>query len=321
MRDGDSKQGPAGAMKDRQDLLVRIVLLAFFVLAINTWADFHFGQGWLKRLAANGPLALIGIVGFFRPILRKDETGAFGAELRQWFLLFLRTPVLVVLYGLLLVGGSFISSVTVMSSGAGEQMDVRLSQEGRAQARGASGVLHGADDVVRLMRFTTPFGRAFYLDVDGYLRYSFDLYPWVGKKVRVSSDLAIAPSVLIRVPFGQQSHLDKGAVVVKLDGEVIAEMTTRQGQGSVIVGPCPRVPNEFTERWRTELLAEGVEGRPFYACLLGWQYPGLARPSVPLAPGMVLEAEFFIDPNDPIARAEFGVGSERIKDILLLKEK
>jgi hypothetical protein len=69
-----------------------------------------------------------------------------------------------------------------------------------------------------------------------------------------------------------------------------------------------------------ELLAQGDQQMPINACLLAWRKPRMIAPAEPLAPGMELGAVFYINEEEPIARAKFRVGKETIQDVLLLKE-
>lgn len=320
MQQGNSTKATKSKMQRPQNLCVRIVLLSLFVLTVNLWANNHFGQERLRLWLANGPWLLIAIVGSFSKVLKKEDTAEFGERMKRSLLFSLQTPVLVILYGLFLAIGSLLSSVTVMSGGVDEKMSVKLRTEG-AHQHPVTRTLNGADDELRIFRFVTPFGRPVSLDVQGYQRYSFDLYPGVGKRVRVSSDLQVSPSVLIRTPFSVRPHLEKGRIEVRRRQKLIADVPTSNDRSSVIIGRDQPIPSDFVPRWTMELLAQGDQKRPIYACLLAWRKPQLVAENEALVPGMELEAKFYIEKDKPIASAKFRVGTEKIQDVLLLEEK
>lgn len=304
-------------LKPPENLWIRLLLFSFFILIINSWSLHHLGNKLRHILIANGPLALIAIVNFFSQILLEQEVQEFKEKIRGWFFYFLKTPVLIILFGLILVAGSVVSSVTVMSGGVSDTMTANLTPEGKSQSKKLSKVLDGPDDVERFISLTTPFGRPFYLEVERHLRYSFDLYPWIGKKIRVSKDLNISPSILIRVPFPIIRTLRQGKIVVASDNAVIAEVNTKENQGSIIVGHYFLIPSEFVDKWKMELLAMNITGAPAAGSLLAWQQAQLVPPNMPLVPGIIMEAKYFIVKEKPLAVAKFMVGSEKIQDILL----
>ncbi|MCK5609823.1 hypothetical protein KAR91_48575, partial [Candidatus Pacearchaeota archaeon] len=164
-------------------------------------------------------------------------------------------------------------------------------------------------------------GQAFYLEVEGYLRHSFDLYPWVGKKVRVVKDLSISPSILIRVPIGVQLFLPKGKIVVVSNDSVIAESKTNARQGSIIVGHNVSIPNAFVEKWKRELIADKVEESAAALSLLTWQQPKAVPSSERLFPGKTIVVKFLIEGNKIKASNKFKIGSEEIQDVLMLIEE
>ena len=129
------------------------------------------------------------------------------------------------------------------------------------------------------------------------------------------------PSVLIRVPFDQIGLLDRGQIQITSGQDTLAHVSTRKNQGSVMIGPSRGVPSTFMDKWMMELLALGVRGEPLYSCLLYWQRSVMADSSVPLVPGMELEAIFFVDEKKPLARSRFWMGNDRVQDVMLLKEE
>ncbi|NIM16543.1 MAG: hypothetical protein GTO45_31405, partial [Candidatus Aminicenantes bacterium] len=76
----------------------------------------------------------------------------------------------------------------------------------------------------------------YYLEVKGFQRYSFDLYPWIGKKIRISEDLEVSPSILVRVPADSLGMISKGKIVVTAGEKVIAQKETQQDKGALLIG-------------------------------------------------------------------------------------
>lgn len=311
-------------MKPPENLLARVLFFSVLIVLINSWLLHHFGSG-LKQLSIyNAPLMLIAIIKAISQIIGKGVASEIKDRIRIWFYVLLKTRVLVSIYGIILVAGFFISTVTVMSSGVSDRMSVNLTSEGKPQRAQHSKKLNGPNSIVRFHKFVTPFGSSFYLEVESYLRHSFDLYPWIGKKVRVSSDLKIAPSVLIRIPVEAHIHLRKGKIMVVSNNTILAEKKTNENQGSILVGHYFPADNEiggFVEKWKMELDGKNIKGAPAAQSLLAWQHFQKVSPCVSIIPDMNLEVKFFIEENKPIASSKFRVGYEKIQEILLSSVK
>lgn len=295
-------------------------ILSVLLLIVNFWASYHLSAKSIWFLIANGPIALIAIIGGLSKIFSKEEVSRGIYILRGSLFFLLNTPVLIILSGLMLFFGSIVSSVTVMSSGVRDPMNVGLTPEGHSDSKQIGEKLGGPNDVVAFIKTTTPFGRPFYLEVKGYLRYSFDLYPWIGKKIRVASDLTISPSILIRVPTEAQMFLPNGKIVVIYDDTLIAQRNTMSKRGSILVGHDVSIPNELIGQWKTELIAENIPAPTAARSLLAWQHFQVAPPLVALVPGKTAEAKFLIQGKIVKARAKFKIGTKKIQDVLMIKE-
>lgn len=323
-------------MNSTENLWGRIILFSLFFLMVNFWSLHHLGAKATHFLIANGPLALVTIANFLAPLFSKKETQKFKKKARRWFFFFIKTPILIFLYGFFFIAGSFVSSVTVMSSGVPDEISINLSIEGqsehhrqindfdnvppekKAQEKRSKNLI-GPNGIVRFIKFTYPFGRPYFLEAKGYLRHSFDLYPWIGKKIRVTKDLSISPSILIRVPAELQALLAKGKIEVTFNNEVIAEEFTNARQGSILVGPYKDIPNSFVDRWKTELIVvEEDSPKAAAISLLAWLHPIKTPSKVTIFPGMTLEAKYLtLEEQKITAWAKFQVSPVKIQDILL----
>lgn len=306
-----------------QNLWLRILFLSILIFIVNSWSLRHIGKDAINVFMANGPLLLIAIFKFLWNFFQKDDgkSDASNGEskLFSWLTVFLRTPVLVLLFGIILVAGSIVSSVTVMDSGTQDNLSLSLVPEGKQKTKENPMQLSGPNDVRKYIKLTSPFGRAFYLEVDGYLRHSFDLYPWVGEKIRIKGDLKISPSVLIRVPESEQMGLSTGKIEVWMDQKKIAEKKTDINHGAIIVGHNMALPNAFFEKWNLEFTAKQIPDVTAALSLLRWQQPEAIRPMVPLEADRKILAKFYV--NDMIrAKAEYVVTSDVIQDVRLIAE-
>ncbi len=321
-------------MKEPNNLCLRLIILSLLVLIINLWSVHHLGTKLVSIVVVNLPLAFIAIINFFSQILSLKDKSEMKDKVLSWFFFFLKTSVLSTLFILILIMGSIVSSVTVMSSGISDKMAVKLLPEGRntlirgkdkreniggkEDFKNREKSLNGANDIIRFVRFTTPFGGPFFLQVDGFLRYSFDLYPWIGKKVRVARDMRVTPSVLVRVPTGVQMLLPNGRIVVKSEGKVISDIQTDEKHGSVIVGRNISIPQTFVEKWRLELIVDTDNDTTATSRgLLVWQCPRVVKPLGQIIPGREIEAMFIV--NEKLkAQAKIELTNEKIQDILLV---
>jgi hypothetical protein len=304
-------------------LWLRLVIFAAIILVMNTWCIHHIGAELTGFTATNAPLAIIAIVGFITKMFPKSEVARVNAGFRGFLLLFLRTPVLTVLAIVVLAAGSMVSSVTVFATGVGETVHLQLVPEGvndSIQDTMKKKTLNGSNDVRRFIAFTTPFGRSFYLTATGYQRYSFDLKPWIGKKIRVNQDLKIAPSLLIRVPAGYHMSLTEAELVVDSDERTIASQKLDEGRGGIMIGRPLSIPDHYIPRWERELSARGISGAQADRIILRWLNPVHVQPAKSLSPGLGLTARLIISDT---TRADIVsvVGSERLQDFVLMEVK
>jgi hypothetical protein len=314
---GESIEKTAGGRASAPDnLWLRLVIFAAILLVMNTWCVHHLGSKLTDFTAANAPLAIIAITGFISKMLSKSEAAQVNVGFRGFLMIFLRTPVLTVLAILVLATGSVVSSVTVLASGTGERLELRLGAEGGGTIEESEmKTLDGPNEVERFIIFTTPFGRSFYLTATGYQRYSFDLKPWAGKKIRVSRDLKIMPSLLIRVPVQFHQNLSQAQLVVETNSQTAAKVESFEDRGSVVIGRPLKVPDRFISRWERELSAQGITGAMADRYILRWQRPIYVESSEPLAPGQKFTARLIVSDT---TRAELVtiVGEESLQDLV-----
>lgn len=294
---------------------VRLILLALLVALINGWAARHLGVDLRNLSLVNGVTAALGVLLGY---LQEPEQKAFAARCRGVLLRFADTTVLACLSLLFLLVSSFVSSVTVLADGTPGNRDLYLSAEGQARDAGSERVLAGPDGVERFLRLTTPFGRQFYLEADGYLRHSFDLRPWQGETIRVARDLRPTPTVLLRIPFAAHMHLEGGRLLVAVDGGPETAVDTAADRGSVMVGRARSVPGPVTEEWRSELRAtSGLTDAQTEAVFRRWKAPLRLADTPSLRPEATLDARFVTRSDKVVAERSWTVGADPFQDVLL----
>lgn len=301
----------------------RLLVFAVLYFLINSWCIHHLGKNVLKLSLINAIAVILSFISYLERIHRGEENQVKEIR-RKGLLLLLETRVLIVLICLFFIWGSMYTSVTVMASGLKENKTVTLVREGRELGSGDQRNLNDPDAIERFGKFVSPFGSSFYLEVDGYIRYSFEVFPWLGKKIRVAEDLIPSPSLIIRVPvvFGAQD-LQHGRIALYSGDDEIAGRDTNVDKWALLVGRELAIPDSFRQRWRLELFAikdmtETIASRT----LLRWQNPlTFKKPSESLKPEKSLIAKFLAGDGSILARVKFIVSSEKLQDILLYKEE
>jgi len=292
-------------------MMIRVFALAVLLVLVHTWLVSHAGVDVLKTIWVE---MFLGAVSLVLGFLTKTEAKTFTRTLKAAGQTVLDPAMLAGIGIVLLVAGSVVSSVVVMSSGH-EATAVNLG----AEASGASPAeerLEDAQAVARFIRFTTPFGRSFYLDVEGFERYSFELYPWVPKRVRLTQDLTVAPTVLFRVPIDKHSQLQGGSIRLSHAGKQLVAAATSAECASLLVGPGAHVPGEFVDRWERQVRGAAVDTATLSRALEAWENAGTAKPTFALRAGMVIDGEFRTRAKATALR-QYTVGTDAFQDVLL----
>ena len=310
--------------------LERLLALGVLLGIIQFWAERHLSLSLLEKVAGTPLLAVLipflaALVDFFAG---KTAKKGFQTWLRKKAVAVLKTPVLGLLFVIVLVAGSMVSSVTVQESGAHVPLQVSVHREsvsgsklgtpnGSAQTGSRSKTLDETSQDVRLLLMTNPFGAACVVEAEGYQPYFFDLYPWIGRRVRVDRDLEFAPSVLIRVPLGRHALLPGGRIELWSAGKKLAESNTAELRGSVLFGRDLPLEGRRLVDWEHELRMSGAEAGALSRGYLAWRRPLVVALKPALEPRMELEARFVSRNDETQASAKFTVTAEPLLDILL----
>lgn len=304
--------------KNLNDYWPNIIFLALAILILNLWVTHQFGGQWMSYAVPNATILLLGIITSFFKIFSKEEREEANNRLKRIFLTFLKPIYLVAIYFIILVLGSVFSSVTVMADGISDRMRIRLADE-QPDPKLDSGKLEGINDIMRFFKVSSPFGKPYYIEVEGYNRYSFDLYSWIGKKIRVDKDLERTPSILFRIPTDVHSLLSTGKIVVYLAEDSLFSVSTTDKNGAILVSSynASGYLNSFENNWRLELQSQGIVGETAARSLIKWKKPILVKLKVELSRGLRIKVEFLSINNDRKAIADYTITTESIQDVLL----
>ena len=65
-------------------IFIKIILVAFFLLILNSWLAYHIGEDFLETYFVNGILVFFAIVSFFLKYLRRGEEEKFNQLYSNW---------------------------------------------------------------------------------------------------------------------------------------------------------------------------------------------------------------------------------------------
>jgi hypothetical protein len=214
-----------------------------------------------------------------------------------------------------------ISSVAVRSDAPGERSAVSLAS---LDSRGAprSDTLTRDRAVVRFIPvLTSPFGRLYEVDADGYVPTQIAVYPLLGRQVLLGRDLAASPSVLFR-PFAEGiSALHDGATfqVSRLhDGrwERLAVSDSSGVASSFLIGRRKPISDAAIVVWAMEATANGATESGRAQLLVTWRNIRQLAIDRELHPRDCLLAEIRL--NDHLKeRALVPLSNEGLVDVLM----
>jgi hypothetical protein len=304
------------------------VVAVLAVLSLGAlWLQHHIGFEF-KNL---GVVALIGgawgIVGELADLLgeesgiRKFAETVFRAPLRK-VLLYLARPVpLYVATGLLALAMATLASVTVRSEMPGEQLAVSLATLDEAGAP-RTATMSADHPIVRFRPvLTSPFGRLYQVDAEGYVPAQLTVFPFVGREVLLGRDLVTAPSVLFR-PFAEGIvALQDGAVfsVTRVRGGKEEQLVADSDSGSAaafLLGRPKPISDAMLVFWNLEATASQAPDAIKARLLLLWRTPKQLTMRGELSPRDCLVAEIRLH-NRLKARAVVALAGAPFVDVLM----
>jgi hypothetical protein len=299
-------------------LFARVVALILLLTGIFLWANHHLGiapgnLGWLSVPTA----ILAGVAAWVDKLLEDPERQSILRTARDKLRAALSMQVLVVLFLLAFGLGLVYSSVMVIPDSNDPSASISITPADRLDRKHIE-TLDPKEGVRRFRVVTSPFGRPFRIELEGYAPETLDVYPFVGLKVRAGKELRRSPSLLLRLPPVAVASLKNGGKLVVIrrignDGETLA--TDTEPRSAFLVGRAHSIPPSSYGIWRMELQAAGSDERGIAQSIMGWSRPKVLRPLTTLEPGMMILAEVRSRANKRVASAEMSLGNDSLIDI------
>lgn len=313
---------PAPGSGDRPTpLFARALALVLLVLGANLWASYHLGigldnPGWIAGLVA----VVSGAVALVEKLFGESIGDEAQSRMQSLTRSALSPAVIVILYLAALIVMLTTSSVMVIAESPGEGSRVTVAPLDEPDAT-RDGSVGSEGDLARFFVLSSPFGRPFRVTASGYVPATFDVYPFVGRKVRLGTDLPVSPSVLFRPPVLALRSLGGGGSFKVWDAanpdEPIAAIAGTRS--SFLLGRRYSLPAEWIGDWELELardLGDEPAMRPMVAeTLLEWKRPTMLESEASVGPGSTLIAEVWTRADKVAARAEVTLGTERLIDV------
>jgi hypothetical protein len=298
-------------------LPLRVVLLATLLFGLNAWTVRHLGSGLREFATVNSFPAFVGIALGWIEARNADELRAsFGRILKRT----VDAPVLAALYLVTIVGTSLISSVTVIADGRSGGSTLFLTAEGSKRCEHCVGEsLEGSSGVVRYVRFTSIFGRPYYLEASGYQRKGFTLYPWSGATISLSADLVRLPTIVLRIPYSLHGSLAGGKIVIAFESTGSRfEIPMEAGRAAAQLGPPATIPENWRSEWRSELRTlTGAPDAVREKIFRNWLDPVRNELIPALVPGQRIQLSYVTAANKEVIQRELVVGQALQQHVIL----
>ena len=233
-------------------LFLKILLLALFLLLLNSWMTYHIGQDFMETYFVNGVLVFSGLVSFLVQYLRKGQEEKINKIYSRWLYSVLNFQVIGGLYILFFMVGCFVSSVHISTNKAQSQTVINLSAPHDSTDISTRLEISENNLSVSKTLLTIPFGRTFVLDTKGYQKLQFQVYPWIGKRIDLENDLQISPSVIMRVPAEKLTLLSRLKLRVQRNKETAVTYDLKN-HATIILGQLDEIPPTYFEKWLSEL--------------------------------------------------------------------
>jgi len=290
--------------RQRDGILWRVIAAAALLIGTNLWMTRHMGVEFLDSWKAAVGVALAGVAPLTGWLLEKAQRDSLARRLRQVFRGLLSIPLLTVLYACavwFLLTHSSIVFVQEANTTANDVVVTPVDGGGKAET-----VLDTGEGPLRYVVPVTPFGRAYRVQVAGYVADEFDVFPFSGRRLKVSRDLRRTPSLLFRPSVLALASLeDGGRIVVWREGDPRTELARDIGHRTSFVlgtGSETEIPAEMRANWPLELAADpSLDEANRAQTRLEWQSPTRLSSTTELQPGMTLTAEIWTRADAKVA--------------------
>ncbi len=290
----------AGELKP--GVMGRIIVFIGLAAAADLWANHNFGFGVRNLAVPAGLAAAVGVVIKLAGTLFGESSVQTAIKPFRGFAArfvgpLITVPALAWFAVLLTAAAATISSVTVFAEGESDRTMVRVGALDRPDATDSASV--GNERPLKRFRVTTtPFGRLFRVSATGYVTESFTVYPPVGRRIRLGSDLAALPPVLFRPSTQGLSFLHDGAVLLVLRDRAGGQDTLVADSGhagSFWFGRPGPITAEMQADWTNELKAMSASDALVADHLLKWKKARPLASRLALRPGDHVRAELRVN--------------------------
>jgi hypothetical protein len=250
-------------------IFIKLLLLAFFVLMLNSWLTYHVGENFIETYFANGVLFVFAIVSFFMKYLKKGEDDNINQIYSSWLAGLLNFQVILGLFVLFFTLGCFVSSIHISSYKIQTGTTLDLFTNNNSVTPAAKFEISENNPVGKQTVLAIPFGRTFILKAKGYQPLKFQVYPWIGKRITLENDLQISPTVIVRVPVEYFMQLPRAKLNVKINDKQVKTYDL-DNHATLILGQIPEIPEEYFDKWYAELRGSYEESVTIYKSLNKW---------------------------------------------------
>jgi hypothetical protein len=239
---------------DKKDnyIFIKVILVASFLLILNSWLAYHIGKDFIETYFVNGILAFFAIVSFILKYLRKGEEEKFNQLYSNWLSSILSFQAIAGLYILFFMAGCFVSSIQISSNNNQSNILLELYQPGKSDSKVTKLEITEKGTVAKKTVLTVPFGKTFVLRSKGYQEFEFSVYPWTGKKIVLENDLKVSPTILARVPVEYFMQLPRAKLIVQYNPQH-TDTFKLKNRATIIIGQIPEIPEVYFEKWQNEL--------------------------------------------------------------------
>ncbi len=288
---------------------LNILFLALAIFFANLWLKYHLGGESTLIILANALIAIYGIAfSLLGKTIGEDGQNEISSRIQQFFWILLRPGFLVTIYLVFIMVGSLYASVSLVNDTSNSSMEIEVfpweDQKSEHQAISIS----GSGEIVKEGFFTTPFGRVMTLQAKGYRDYTFELYPFVGKKIMLDEVLIPLPSIWVRsYPTIVNLLLDNCQLaIVDVDGlDTLFNQQTQNTFGSYIIGEPQSVKATQLDQWQREASAYYKnEGPELSNTLLKWSNAKFYNETLDLKPQKEYKAILSLKSNGKVLGIE-----------------
>jgi hypothetical protein len=288
-----------GAGTTRPGILGRVIVFIGLIAVADLWAHHNFGFGVRNLAVPAGLAAAVGAgIKLAGALFGEASVQTAISPMRNLATRFLSplitVPALAWSALLFIAAAATISSVTVFAEGESGSTTVQIAALDRPDAMDSSAV-GGDRQMKHFLVTTTPFGRLFRVVATGYVTESFTVYPPMGRRIRLGSDLAILPPVLFRPSPQGLDFLHDGAVLLILRAhaggrDTLVNDSTRHA-GSFWLGRPGPITAAMESDWTNQLKARSASETSIANHILQWKKTRPLSSRLGLRPGDQLRAE------------------------------